>query len=115
MRALTLALVLVASSALGQTIKCVDQPNLACAKTPGAVGVIPRTCVGGTPVVGSVDANGNIGCIAGGSGSGAPNLLPVDTLSVITANQASLFMASGTGIDTSELNVQQRVKNATTF
>lgn len=114
MRRLLLLLVLLTPSALAQNvIQCIDQPNLACAKQAGAIGVLPANC-GPSNVVGSIDVNGNIGCVAGGGGGGAALVAPLRLCTPIDGS-VTIFGAPGACEDQSEAAVLTYFSSTTTF
>src|SRR5438876_10902852 len=54
--------------AQSNVFKCTDQPNMACAKTPGAIGVVPSDCA--PNIVGGTDNAGHHICTNRGGAQG---------------------------------------------
>ena len=104
-------LLLFASATPASSPTCAQMPNQACALTPGAIGVISKTC-SGTDKFSALDANGNFTCSADtGGGGSSPNLIGVAACMPITGD-STIFMAPGTCADPTEAGVLLPVKNS---
>jgi hypothetical protein len=96
-----------------QFIKCADQPNLACAVTAGAVGVVPQNC--SPNVVGAISSAGTITCVAGGGGGSTASQIAVSSCMTLTGAVSPLYMSPSTCLDPTETAVFERVSSNTTY
>lgn len=108
---LGLLLFATATPATGPT--CIQAPNLACATTAGAIGVLPKIC-SGTDKFSTLDANGNLICTADSTGGAAPNLVALSACTPITGS-VTIFLGPGTCADPSESSILVPVKNTGTY
>lgn len=113
-KAITLAVVgllLFATATPATSPTCAQNPNLACAPLPGAIGIQPKLC-SGTDKFSAVDSNGNITCSADTGGGGtSPNLIPLSACMPITGS-STIFFAPGTCADPAEAAILLPVKNS---
>lgn len=143
LKLLIAALLLLPTLAVGQTsMRCDQAPNLACATAADTItgpwtlnGTGPLIFEGLTvdafetaflfvdPSMANVilfpDASGTV-CLDTGSGcgtggGGAAPLLGVGTCTPLSGGVSPLFATASTCVDTPEANVEEKVKNATTF